>query len=812
MLFRFTGTILKVGTLLLMGTLVAPYSMGATVLMGKTGQNGTWTIYEWANESADWDTATANAALKTETVLGTGLQAILPEVRTDAANTFIKEGLAWHAYNNTETGATWLGASDQVEEGLWVWSSDGTEFYYEPVGAVNGWTSYWKRFEPNGGTEENLAAMDLDGMISVDSNNQLTYWYAYETSMTELNPTGTEAPTGKMILDPHTGRYYELLTDNLNFHAAKYLAESHNHNGTQGRLVVLNNAQESAFASVCANGKAVLTGLTDDPNYGGVESQTWVWAGPNGTSTPLTETGYVNWLSVPPQPDNTAGIENYAEVSYCTGAWNDVSEYEGRCALVEFGQDQEIAKGFYHRRVSASLSAATSAEAMDAINGISATSSEVIAQTATYNFVDIFGGTAPSSIAGAAGFPSDNINAGEGDFVMKSYVTVEIPAAGTYTFGGHQSDLLMLSMDRGAQEAVSTSFASGGSDLTGVQGTVEVTFDAPGNYNIYCLFANNDMRASTELAVAAGSYGAYEDFVANANPVGDTLNGALATKNLRQIYTQNGFSVNGASADTLNISSVEERGGSFGGDQTIAAGSEIIAISKLVVPENSGGWWTLGVSQSQEGSLTITKNGQSVAFSQANGDTNNAAVDAGGAMVWDDTTDTDDYVDYALGAIYLGPGTYDISLDYNPNHESFSLLGGDIIEQLELFAAAGVYSEFGMAFDLLGSELAFEDQSEFTGEVSVKIPGDANNDGKVDGSDVTILAGNWQYGVDGNGTATWAMGDFNGDGKVDGSDVTILAGNWQYGVSASAASVPEPSMLILLLGCASMFYFFRSRK
>ena len=30
--------------------------------------------------------------------------------------------------------------------------------------------------------------------------------------------------------------------------------------------------------------------------------------------------------------------------------------------------------------------------------------------------------------------------------------------------------------------------------------------------------------------------------------------------------------------------------------------------------------------------------------------------------------------------------------------------------------------------------------------------------------------------------ATWEMGDFNGDGVVDGSDVTILAGNWQYGV------------------------------
>ena len=78
------------------------------------------------------------------------------------------------------------------------------------------------------------------------------------------------------------------------------------------------------------------------------------------------------------------------------------------------------------------------------------------------------------------------------------------------------------------------------------------------------------------------------------------------------------------------------------------------------------------------------------------------------------------------------------------------------------------------------------------------IPGDANRDGKVDGSDVTILAGNWQVGVV-DGEATWEMGDFNGDGKVDGSDVTILAGNWQTGVSTAASTVPEPSVSVLLL-------------
>lgn len=81
------------------------------------------------------------------------------------------------------------------------------------------------------------------------------------------------------------------------------------------------------------------------------------------------------------------------------------------------------------------------------------------------------------------------------------------------------------------------------------------------------------------------------------------------------------------------------------------------------------------------------------------------------------------------------------------------------------------------------------------------LPGDANEDGRVDGSDVTILANNWQYGVN-PGTpknATWKMGDFNRDRQVDGSDLTILANNWQAGVSSAAANVPEPSTVAILL-------------
>ncbi|MGD9128513.1 MAG: dockerin type I repeat-containing protein, partial [Planctomycetia bacterium] len=88
---------------------------------------------------------------------------------------------------------------------------------------------------------------------------------------------------------------------------------------------------------------------------------------------------------------------------------------------------------------------------------------------------------------------------------------------------------------------------------------------------------------------------------------------------------------------------------------------------------------------------------------------------------------------------------------------------------------------------------------------------DLNRDGKVDASDATILAGNWQYGADmAEPDATWTMGDFNGDGVVDASDATILAADWGQGGVVSS-TVPEPSMLLLLLGLAGFWLCRRVR-
>ncbi len=83
--------------------------------------------------------------------------------------------------------------------------------------------------------------------------------------------------------------------------------------------------------------------------------------------------------------------------------------------------------------------------------------------------------------------------------------------------------------------------------------------------------------------------------------------------------------------------------------------------------------------------------------------------------------------------------------------------------------------------------------------------GDANLDGKVDGSDLVILSQHW------NSAGTWTTGDFNYDGQVDGSDLVILSQHWNSSIAgmpfseamaADFAATPEPGTLALLATAA----------
>jgi len=75
--------------------------------------------------------------------------------------------------------------------------------------------------------------------------------------------------------------------------------------------------------------------------------------------------------------------------------------------------------------------------------------------------------------------------------------------------------------------------------------------------------------------------------------------------------------------------------------------------------------------------------------------------------------------------------------------------------------------------------------------------GDADLDGDVDLTDLSVLAFHWDTATG----ASWRDGDFDGDGDVDLTDLSALAFNWDQGTTAPAA-VPEPAGLALLAAAA----------
>ncbi|MBI1369924.1 MAG: hypothetical protein GC162_14875 [Planctomycetes bacterium] len=109
----------------------------------------------------------------------------------------------------------------------------------------------------------------------------------------------------------------------------------------------------------------------------------------------------------------------------------------------------------------------------------------------------------------------------------------------------------------------------------------------------------------------------------------------------------------------------------------------------------------------------------------------------------------------------------------------------------------------GLLGDLALLVLYDDDPGGVAGEVVARatMPGDSNADGRVDISDLVVLARN--FGA--IGTMDWFDGDFNLDGKVDISDLVLLGRNFDLHDPAAAAlairvdNVPEPGMAMIWL-------------
>ncbi len=86
-----------------------------------------------------------------------------------------------------------------------------------------------------------------------------------------------------------------------------------------------------------------------------------------------------------------------------------------------------------------------------------------------------------------------------------------------------------------------------------------------------------------------------------------------------------------------------------------------------------------------------------------------------------------------------------------------------------------------------------------------RIMGDANGDGFVEDSDLSLLLANWH-----RQPANWSKGDFNEDGEIDDADLSLLLANWNGSRLAPTAmttgvTVPEPTTAaILALGAMAL--------
>ena len=315
------------------------------------------------------------------------------------------------------------------------------------------------------------------------------------------------------------------------------------------------------------------------------------------------------------------------------------------------------------------------------------------------------------------------------------------------------------------------------SDQNHTVGGLNLTANGVGGTTLTVANANsltvNGISATAGTGTAAAISGPTLKNIAGTVSVGNgatlTINSVLSDGNGSNTTQANALTKSGTG--TLTLSDVN----TYTGETRITAG-------------------TLSVTGSITSDVTVDPDG---AISGTGTITSDVDVNGTFAVAYDGDTDTIDLLTIAgeldltdatinfsnVGSGTLARGTYMFA--------SYSTLVGDPAEYV------GLLPDWSVNYHYSGNNIA----------LLSRILGDANDDGEVDDMDASILGANWLV----PSGATWADGDFNGDGKVNDRDAAILAAHWGA-TSGGDGAVPEPSMLMLLVGLAIGAWIVRRRR
>ncbi|MCR5781174.1 MAG: leucine-rich repeat protein [Clostridia bacterium] len=189
------------------------------------------------------------------------------------------------------TNNTWLGATEEEQDGTWKWVT-GEEFAYTD----------WNDGQPDNCDtgEDRLMAYSTKANIKW---NDVSATYTLSSFIMETSQPMPDAPADVAYWDGHL---YELYTTALSWDAAKSFCEE----SRCGHLLTINSAEEQTFIE-----KMLLSDVKQSYCIGGTDAETegkfkWI------TSEPFT---YTNWDSG--EPDDLNG-QDYLHM-YSNGKWGD---------------------------------------------------------------------------------------------------------------------------------------------------------------------------------------------------------------------------------------------------------------------------------------------------------------------------------------------------------------------------------------------------------------------------------------------------------------------------------------------------------
>ena len=226
-------------------------------------------------------------------------------------------------------------------------------------------------------------------------------------------------------------------------------------------------------------------------------------------------------------------------------------------------------------------------------------------------------------------------------------------------------------------------------------------------------------------------------------------------------------------------------------DLVLTNGSQLIVGDRLDLGPNAtialtNGTISVGQSQPPQSNQTLKINSQGTLSGSGAVD---GDLDTEGLIEVMANSVTDHDLITFTGSASLA-GSIAVELGFVPT------LGSELVIIDAVGGVTGMFDEVLGVDVIVSGQATVVDYTATTVRLFTTLPGDANVDGAVDGSDFLI----WNANKFTN-TPGWRNGDFNADGTIDGQDFLIW-NNFKFQAVDRIAAVPEPSssaMLALLL-------------